>query len=108
MSERAEPYGSDARARLTRQGQITVPKSIREALGAQAGDELVFERRGDDVLIRHVPRGSLSRWAGAASATAPAWSGTEDELERIVSEEVADAARSSGVRPRSREPGAGG
>ena len=91
MSERPAPYGNSARARLTRQGQITVPKAIREALGANAGDELVFERRGEDVLLRHVPRGSLSSWAGAASATAPHWSGSDDELERIVSEEVAAA-----------------
>lgn len=104
MSERATRYGGDARARLTRQGQITVPKAIREALGASAGDELLFERRGEDVLVRHVPRGSLSSWAGAASATAPHWSGSEDELERIVSEEVAaaEAHPQTGQKPRRR------
>jgi AbrB family looped-hinge helix DNA binding protein len=102
MSERASPYGNDARARLTRQGQITVPKAIREALGASAGDELVFERRGEEVLVRHVPRGSLSSWAGAASATAVHWSGTDEELERIVSQEVAGAEPSTRTRRRAR------
>ena len=105
MSERAAPYGNEARARLTRQGQVTVPKAIREALGARAGDELVFERRGEDVLLRHVPRGSLSSWAGAAAATAVPWSGSDEELERIVSEEVAGAETSTRsrrlTRPRS-------
>ena len=108
MSERVEPYGTDARARLTRQGQITVPKSIRELLGAEAGDELVFELRADGVLVRHVPRGSLTRWAGAASATAPSWSGTDDELERIVSEEVASAAHPARTGAHGRQPAAGG
>ena len=108
MSERVEPYGTDARARLTRQGQITVPKSIRELLGAEAGDELVFERRADEVLVRHVPRGSLTRWAGAARATAPPWSGTDDELEHIVSEEVAGAGHPTRTGARSRHPASGG
>jgi AbrB family looped-hinge helix DNA binding protein len=96
------PYGSDARARLTRQGQITVPKAIREALGASAGDELVFERRGQDVLVRHVPRGSLSSWAGAASATASHWSGSDEELERIVGEEIAAAESPTRTEQKSR------
>lgn len=108
MTERSTPYGNDARARLTRQGQITVPKAIREALGATAGDELVFERRGEEVLLRHVPRGSLLSWAGAASTTAAQWSGTDEELENIVSEEVAGAQPSTRTRPRARRRGADG
>lgn len=32
-----------AKAKITSKGQITIPKEIREALGAKEGDSLVFE-----------------------------------------------------------------
>ncbi len=31
------------KAKITSKGQITIPKEVREALGAKAGDSLVFE-----------------------------------------------------------------
>lgn len=38
-------------ATLTSKGQITLPKSIRQALGAGAGSKLAFELRGDKVIV---------------------------------------------------------
>lgn len=38
-------------ATLTSKGQITLPKSIRQALGADAGSKLAFELRGDEVVV---------------------------------------------------------
>jgi len=32
----------DASARITSKGQVTIPKSVRDALGLDEGDELVF------------------------------------------------------------------
>ncbi len=32
----------DARARLTSKGQVTIPRSVREALGLTTGDEVLF------------------------------------------------------------------
>lgn len=38
-------------ATLTSKGQITLPKSIRRALGADAGSKLAFELRGREVVV---------------------------------------------------------
>jgi AbrB family looped-hinge helix DNA binding protein len=43
-----------ARATLTSKGQITVPKSVRDALGVSAGDRLAF-RVGEDGTVTVVP-----------------------------------------------------
>lgn len=39
------------RATLTSKGQITLPKSIRQALGVDTGSKLVFELRNDEVVV---------------------------------------------------------
>ena len=41
-------------AKITSEGQITVPRDVRRALGVRAGDRLVFESVGQDVLVRAV------------------------------------------------------
>jgi len=38
-------------ATLTSKGQITLPKSIRQALGVTAGAKVSFELRGDEVIV---------------------------------------------------------
>ncbi len=38
-------------ATLTSKGQITLPKSIRQALGADTGSKLAFELRGSEVVV---------------------------------------------------------
>jgi|GEM_PF-4719051 len=38
-------------ATLTSKGQITLPKSIRQALGADTGSKLAFELRGGEVIV---------------------------------------------------------
>ncbi|QOC23796.1 type II toxin-antitoxin system PrlF family antitoxin [Wenzhouxiangella sp. AB-CW3] len=38
-------------ATLTSKGQITLPKSIRQALGVTAGAKISFELRGDKVIV---------------------------------------------------------
>jgi AbrB family looped-hinge helix DNA binding protein len=41
----------DAAARVTSKGQITVPKSVRKALGIETGDEVVFRVEGDRAVL---------------------------------------------------------
>lgn len=40
------------KSRISSKGQITLPKSIRETLGLGLGEEVVFEVRGSEVLLK--------------------------------------------------------
>jgi AbrB family looped-hinge helix DNA binding protein len=58
----------DAAAKLTSKGQLTVPKAVRDALGLEEGDEVVFRVEGDRAVLARTP-GFLSL---AGSVTVPA------------------------------------
>ena len=40
-------------------GQVVIPKGIRDALNITAGQEVVFERRGDEVILRAAQKSPL-------------------------------------------------
>ena len=45
----------DAAARMTSKGQVTVPKVVRDALGIDAGDEVVFRVEGNRAVLARTP-----------------------------------------------------
>ncbi len=45
----------DVSARLSSKGQLTVPRSVREALSLEEGDEIVFRVEGDRAVIARSP-----------------------------------------------------
>ena len=45
----------DARARLTSKGQITIPKTVREALELSAGDEVLFRVERSRAVVAKTP-----------------------------------------------------
>jgi AbrB family looped-hinge helix DNA binding protein len=52
-------------ATVTRKGQVTLPRAVREALGIETGAEIDFELRDDGVLLRKKPpREALEQWRG--------------------------------------------
>jgi antitoxin PrlF len=63
-------------ATLTAKGQVTVPKTVREALGLRQGDQLSWELEDGSVRVRAVApldvaylqglEGTLSEWSSAA------------------------------------------
>lgn len=75
---------SKFRARLTSQGQITVPKAVRDELGVKSGDELEFVHHPDGLLIRHRPRVNVLDFAGLASAAAARIPATAEELDAVL------------------------
>ena len=42
----------DVAARITSKGQVTIPKSLRDAFGIRPGDRLEFDVHGDAIRIR--------------------------------------------------------
>jgi len=51
----------DVAARLSSKGQLTVPKAVREALGLNEGDELVFRVEGNRAVMARTDDFSVSR-----------------------------------------------
>jgi antitoxin PrlF len=45
----------DARARITSKGQVTIPKSVRDALELQEGDELLFRVERRRAVVAKIP-----------------------------------------------------
>ena len=45
----------EAAARVTSKGQVTVPKSVRDALGIKDGDEVVFRVEGNRAVLARTP-----------------------------------------------------
>ena len=43
---------------MSSQGQVTIPKAIREELGLEPGDEVEFDTVGDHVVLRKATSGS--------------------------------------------------
>ena len=45
----------DVAARLTTKGQVTIPKSVREALKLEEGDQVIFRVEGDRAILARTP-----------------------------------------------------
>jgi AbrB family looped-hinge helix DNA binding protein len=76
---------------VTRKGQITIPVEIREKLGIQEGDRIVFKLRGDRIEARVATEliSSLRGVAGRASRgeqTTRSMAETIDEENEIIAQ----------------------
>jgi AbrB family looped-hinge helix DNA binding protein len=45
----------DATAKITSKGQVTVPKAVRDALGIQQGDAVIFRVEGNRAVLARTP-----------------------------------------------------
>ncbi|KAB7516012.1 AbrB/MazE/SpoVT family DNA-binding domain-containing protein [Halosegnis rubeus] len=58
-------------SKVTSKGQVTIPKSIRDRLGIEAGDEVIFEETDDGYVLRkRVTENPFEKWRGAADTDA--------------------------------------
>ena len=58
----------DVAARLTSKGQVTIPRAVREALGLEEGDQVVFRVEGRRAVLARTP--NLLDLAGAVPVPA--------------------------------------
>jgi len=75
--------------RLSPKGQISIPKSVREAHNWEPGTELVIEDVGDAILLRPArlfPLAKLENVAGCLAYQGPAK--TLEEMEAAILEEA--------------------
>lgn len=42
--------------RITRKGQVTIPKTLREEFGLEEGDELLWQKTEDGIMVRKTTR----------------------------------------------------
>ncbi len=56
---------TQAEAKITSKGQVTIPRAIREALHVAAGDTVVFEMIDESVRVRSRHEKSVQAFAGA-------------------------------------------
>jgi antitoxin PrlF len=67
-----------ATAKVTRKHQTTIPKEIREVLGLQEGDTVVFEVTEQGVIIRRVAPTDVE-YLEAVESTLSEWLSEHDE-----------------------------
>jgi len=46
----------DETTRITRKGQVTIPKELREEFGLEEGDELLWQKAEDGIRVRKATR----------------------------------------------------
>jgi len=81
----------DAAARVTSKGQVTVPKAVREALGIEEGDEVVFRVEGQRAVLARTP--DFLELAGSIRVPAAKRNVAWDEVLRRTRAERAAARR---------------
>jgi len=80
------------RARLTNQGQITVPKAVRDALGLRPGDDIEFVPRDDGFVVEARPRLGVLDFAGLAAAAAARTPATAEAIDALLAAGMAAEA----------------
>ena len=76
-------------ARITAKGQITIPKAVREALGLDVGDSVLFRLDGERATIARIP--DLLELAGTIDVPAEvrglSWAEIEDRAHQAMTDE---------------------
>lgn len=73
---------------ISSKGQLVLPKAIRDELGVQPGDKVVFLVRQGRIELQTY-RGDILSWYGALAVDAPQeWETVQAETNRLRAEEV--------------------
>ena len=83
-------------AKVTFKGQITIPKTVREALNIVEGDSVMLKIEGDHAILRPIRKKPLLEFFGAFPATKP-YPGTVSVRKKVGKKRGKEL--SSGVKP---------
>jgi antitoxin PrlF len=76
----SKEIGMDVAARLSSKGQLTIPKSVRQALKLEEGDQVIFRVEGQRAVLARTP--DLLELAGAVQVPAETRGLPWDEVRR--------------------------
>ena len=83
-------------ARLSKKGQVTIPKAIREKLKIDSEGGVLFLVEDDEVKLRGIPGGEIDKLAGSLKKYAKTYVPLEKIRTRIKGK-IADAAAREGL-----------
>jgi AbrB family looped-hinge helix DNA binding protein len=63
---------------ITSKGQTTIPVLIRKELGISAGDEIIFEKKNDEIVVRKARPIDISYLKAIQANFASEWDSDED------------------------------
>jgi antitoxin PrlF len=72
----------DVAATVTSKGQVTIPKQVRDALGIEEGDQVVFRVEGHRAMLARTP--DLLELEGTVSVPAVRRGASWDEVRRVA------------------------
>jgi antitoxin PrlF len=78
-------------AKMSSKGQLTVPKSVRDALGIDEGDEVIFRVEGNRAVLARTP--DFLSLAGTIAVPAAKRNAAWDDVIRRTRSERAKARR---------------
>ncbi len=80
-------------ATVTSKGQVTLPKRVRDALGARPGSEIEFDlEEGRAVIRKHLPLESFAQWEGMLRGKLQGGS-VDETMEMMRGERLRDEER---------------
>ena len=83
-------------ARLSKKGQVTIPKAIREKLNIDSEGGVLFLVEDDEVKLKGIPGGEIDKLAGSLKKYAKTYLPLEKIRTRIKGK-IADAAAREGL-----------
>jgi AbrB family looped-hinge helix DNA binding protein len=79
--EKSKENNMDVAARLSSKGQVTIPKAVRDALGVEEGDSVIFRIDGNLATLQRTP--DFLELAGTLAAPATKKSASWDRVLEI-------------------------
>ncbi len=81
---------------VTQKGQVTIPKPFREKLHIKEGDSLIFEIKGDALILKKKERKSILSLGGIAKGRKVGVGSEREYTKKIVSKRIAKEGLKNG------------